>query len=176
MLFRVEPSRAQDVGINHAAAQKLNEACLLANTATASSAEHAGDVQLRTRFRKRKEAGSEARLNAVAKESPHKVLQRSLQVRQSDVLVNAEHFQLLEHRTVRRIGRIVAINLAVNDVTHRRRRLFHDADLVRRGVRAQQHLVLDEQGVHLVDCRMISGEVQRLEVVEKGLDLGSFRN
>ena len=57
---------------------------------------------------------------------------------------------------------------------HRRRLLLHRAHLHGRRVRAQQHLVREEECVVQRPRRMVGGRVECLEVVVVGLDLGTL--
>ncbi len=69
------------------------------------------------------------------------MVERSLQVAEGDVGIDAEPFELMEDGRVGRVRRVVAVHLAGADDAHRRRRLFHGADLHRRGMGAQQQAV-----------------------------------
>ena len=59
-----------------------------------------------------------------------------------------------------------------------RDRLFHQVDLGRRGVRAQDHRLglaeVDVEGVPQSPGRVRGRDVERLEVVPVALDLGTF--
>ena len=64
--------------------------------------------------------------------------QRAFQIRDADVLIDIEAFDLVKLRAVRRVDFIAPIGRARRDDANRRRRGFHRADLHGRSVRAQQ--------------------------------------
>ena len=72
--------------------------------------------------------------------------------------------------------RSLSLRIDAPRADHADRRLAreHRADLHRRGVRAQQPAVRDEQGVLRVARRMVVGEVEQREVVAVVLDLRSL--
>ena len=80
----------------------------------------------------------------------------------------------MEHRRAAHRDLVAAVDAAAGEHLHRRLVLFHRADLHVRGVRAQQELVdIEEERVLRVARGMIGREVERLEVVPVGLDLGA---
>ena len=94
----------------------------------------------------------------------------------------AKPFDLVEHRRVRGIGRVIAMHFSRTHHAHRRLHLLHGANLHRRRVRAQQQtitlrlrfLIGDEQCVLRIARRMVRGEIQGFEVVVVGLNLRAF--
>ena len=80
----------------------------------------------------------------------------------------------IEHRQVRRVGRLAAEDAAGADDADGRLRPLHDPDLDGRGVGPQEQVALDEERVPLVAGRMVGREVEGLEVVVVGLDLGAL--
>ena len=101
------------------------------------------------------------------------------EVAERDAAVDGEPLDLVEHRRVARVERVALryVRPGIDHVDRRRLRLHH-ADLHRRRVRAQQHLLgLAELHVERVlhrARRMAGREVERLEVVPVVLDLGPF--
>ena len=89
--------------------------------------------------------------------------------------VDRQPFELVEHPFVRRVLRLVAVDAAGHDHAHRRRRLLHDARLHRRGVRAQHDLAgqIDVDRVPDVARRVVARDVEQIEVVVRGLHLGT---
>ena len=81
----------------------------------------------------------------------------------------------MEHRRVRRVA-VDAIHAAGRDDLDRRRMRFHVADLDRRSLRAQNHAALDVEGVLHRARRMIFRRIERREIVEVVLDLGTIRD
>ena len=95
-----------------------------------------------------------------------------------DGLVDHKAFDLVEHRRVRRVP-VLAVDAAGRDHADRRFRVQHRAHLDRRGVRAQEFpravgCGLHEEGVVHLPRRMAGREVERGEVVEVVLDVGTF--
>jgi len=97
--------------------------------------------------------------------------QHSLQVAQGDVLVDGQALDLVEHRRVRRVV-VAPVGLAGEDVVQRRLLQLHLADLHRRGVRAQQHVLGDVEGVLQHPRRVVGQVVERVEVVVVPFGLG----
>ena len=96
---------------------------------------------------------------------------------EGDVGIDGQPFDLVEHVAVRRVGIVAAIDFARHDDAHRRRLLLHGANLHGRSVRAQQVAAasaFDVESVHVVARGMMLGNVERLEIVVRRLDLGPF--
>ncbi len=91
-----------------------------------------------------------------------------------DAAVHQQPLHLVEARRMGGVGVVLAERLARGDDLERRLVLQHVADLHRRGVRAQHHVVeaLQEERVLLVAGRVELGDVQLGEVVVLQLDLG----
>ena len=81
----------------------------------------------------------------------------------------------MEHRRVRRIRRITAEASARCEYTDRRLLLEQRPDLYRRGLRPQQNIIVDIEGVGPVSGRVVRSCVQCIEVVEYGLHLRTLR-
>ena len=97
----------------------------------------------------------------------------ALEVREIDVLVEHEALDLVEHWRVRHVG-IASIDRPGRDQTDRHALQLHGADLHRRGVGPEQAPVAEVEGVVHRPRRMVGGDVERLEIVEIVLDLGSL--
>src|SRR5438105_9489423 len=96
-------NEAEDIRINHAAAEELDPSAGFAEPAILGRAEfasaatfEAGNLHVRARFSEGKEAGIETRLHAGAEEFFHGVVERALEVAKSDVGVHSETFHLVE--------------------------------------------------------------------------------
>ena len=95
-----------------------------------------------------------------------------------------EPLDLLEHRRVRQVQVVAAIDLTGHDNPHWRLVALHIANLHRRGVRAEERgrpaetrdLAGEIQGVLHIPRRMLGGHVERFEVVVIVLDLGAFEH
>src|SRR5690348_6459657 len=146
-LFRVVIHKAVDGGIDHARAEKLDPAGAFAFAASGAAcaragaaAENARDVEFDTGLGKRKIAGAEARLEGRAEELLDEVFDGAGEIAESDVGIDGQPFDLVEHEGMRGVGIVAAIDLAGNDDAHRRFLLFHGANLNGRGVRAEKEL------------------------------------
>ena len=95
-------------------------------------------------------------------------------------LVDRERLDLVEHRRVAGVERLVAVGAAGRDDEDRRLHRLHGADLHRRRVRAQHHLLgiaeLDVERVLHRAGRVAGHHVERLEVVPVVLDLGALHD
>ena len=100
------------------------------------------------------------------------------EVGERDAAVDGERLDLVEHRRVAGVERLVAVRAPGRDHEDRRLLRLHGADLHRRRVRAQHHLLgLAEVHVERVlhRARRVAGrDVERLEVVPVVLDLGAL--
>src|SRR5215475_5186164 len=81
---------AEDCGVDHAAAEQLDPARVLALAAALAAAEGAADLHICAGFGEGEERGKEARFDARAEELLHGVVERALEVGEGDVGVNAE--------------------------------------------------------------------------------------
>ena len=86
--------------------------------------------------------------------------------RQRDALADDQAFDLREHRRVRQVEVVAAVDAARRDEPHRRLVRLHVADLHRRGVRAQQRAPV--VGRPRVDPAPAIGEVERVLHVARG--------
>ena len=168
--------------MHHAAAGDLEPAAF-------ERTAHEGDVDLGGRLGEREERGAEAHLQVVAlEEAAQEIGDHALEVGEADVLADPQAFDLVEHRRVRGVG-VDAIDAARRDdadLGHRLEMLvllhvlLHVAHLDRAGMRTQQDafgnlaaFILQVEGVVHGTRRMVVGRVQRGEVVEVVLDLGT---
>ena len=110
----------------------------IATALAASTADEAGDEHLRAGLGEREERWAEAGLHTRSEQRFHRVIERAFQIAEGDVRVHRQTFDLMEHRRVAGVGRIVAMDFAGNDNANRRLQLLHGANLHGRSVRAQQ--------------------------------------
>src|SRR5215467_1074606 len=132
----------ENIRIHHAATQNFDPSGLLARTAgvgtplAAAPADEAGHVELRARLGERKKRRTEERSHARTEQGLHGMIERALQIAKSNVGVDRQALDLMEHGRMAGIGRIVAMHFAGNHEAYGRRRLLHGADLHRRRVGA----------------------------------------
>ena len=163
--------------MHHAAAEDLQPARALANTAALAAAGHTADVNLRRWLREREIAWAQTDLHILAKHFTRKRQEHALEIGHRDVLVDQEPFDLVEHRAVGRVV-VAAIHTARCDDLDRQLTVhfFHRMHLHARSLGAQHHLVVDVEGVLHIARRMIRWQIQRLEVVVIAFDFRPFRN
>ena len=78
-----------------------------------------------------------------------KCSQRALEVREREAAVDGEALDLHEHRRVRRVERVAAVDAARADHVDRRRLRLHHAHLHGRGLRAQADAGVDPERVRI---------------------------
>ena len=106
-----------------------------------------------------------------AEERLDEVIQRPEKIAQRDPLVDGETLDLVERRCMRRVGCVTAVHATrAHDVDRRLARL-HGADLRRRRLRSEDCVVVQEERLQRRPGRMPGREVERVEVVARGLHL-----
>ena len=131
----------EDGGVDHAAAEELDPAGVLALAAALAAAEDAGDLDVGGWFGEGEEAGEETGFDVAAEEGLHGVVEGALEVGEGDVGVDAEAFDLMEDWGVGGVSGVVAVDFAGDDDADGRGLGDHGADLDRAGVRAHQETV-----------------------------------
>ena len=101
----------------------------------------------------------------------HKLCQRAFQMSHRDAAIDAESFDLEEHRIVSWIGRVAAEHAARRDHPHGRAASLHRMNLHRRSLRAQRKTIRGIERVLRIARRMTFRNIQRVEVIEVGFDL-----
>src|SRR4029453_1782856 len=117
--FDVVADGLEQGGVHHAAPEKLEPARLLAKPATAAVAALTFHVELCRRLGVRKEAWPESRLDPGIEELLGERIQCTLQVAQTDALVDDQALNLGEHRRVRRVEVAAAEEQARGKPPHR---------------------------------------------------------
>src|ERR1700730_7539271 len=142
----VDPAGHQPPGVAHAAAGDLDPALRPAHPARIAAGlgrSAAADVALHRhiagRLGEREVVGPEARAQPDAEHRVHEALDRPAQVGHGQSLVDREPLDLVEHRAVRGVERVVPVGAAGADHIQRQRAGQHGPDLDRRGLRAQHH-------------------------------------
>ena len=118
----------------------------------------------------------------LAEEAAGERVEGALQVAHADALIDGKALDLGEHPLMRGVRGLLAVALAGDDDAHGRFGLFHDADLVRGGVRAEQHRALaidegvDPDRVPHITGGVVVGDADGIEVVARPLDLGALED
>ena len=102
-------------------------------------------------------------------------MQRAFQVGEADVFINDQTFHLVEHRGVGLIV-VVTIDASRRDNTDRRLLVFHGADLHAGGLGAQQASGIEPESVVVSARRMVTRDIQRIEVVVIVFDFRARRH
>lgn len=126
---------------DHAGAQNLDPAGILAHPAALAAADRAGDVNLAAGLREGEIAGPQADLGLAAIEFLGKDVQHAAQVRHSDSLVDHQALHLIEDGGVGGVHVVAAVYPARADHADGRLLGEHGAHLDRRGVGAQNDIV-----------------------------------
>ena len=160
--------------MHHAGAEDLEPARPLAHAAARPVTGRAGDVHLGRRLREREEARTEAHLRVGIKELMEAELERPLEIGKGDPTVDHKPLHLREHRGVRRIVGVAAVDAPGRNHANGciRRALLHRARLYGRGLRAQEDVLRDIERVLHIACGVILRQIQRFEVEVVALDLG----
>ena len=87
------------------------------------------------------------RVSRSGEEGPQQVLQRALQVGEGQVLVDGEAFDLVEDEEVRGVDGVAPVAAAERDHVDRRIALFHLVDLRGGGLRAEDDVAVEVEGV-----------------------------
>ena len=156
--------------MHHAAAGDLEP--FLAHLADERTAE----IDLEARFGVGKVVWPESQLHFLAKQFLEDKLHRALEVANGDVFVDVQPLNLMKSGVVRGVCCVPAINAARHDDAHRRRRLFHHANLNRGSVRAQERPLagVEEKCVLRVASGVVGRGVERVEAVVFRLNLGAI--
>src|SRR6266487_5267317 len=115
--------------MHHTCAKDLQPAGVFADAAPLAVAERAIDIDLGARFREREVAATEAHAASLAEELLRETLQAALEIGHRAKLVDQEALDLVEHRLVRRVDRLVAVDLAGDDDAHGWSHLLHGPHL-----------------------------------------------
>ncbi len=176
VLLAVDAAVLEHVGIDHAAAEDLDPAGVLAERAALAAADVARHVHLRRRLGEGEEGGAQADAGLLAEELLGEVEQRLLHVGEGDVLVDIQAFHLVEDAVGAGGDDLVAEDTARADDADGRLPFLHGAHLQRGSVRAQGDvgLLLDEEGVLHVAGGVLLREVERREDVPVVLDVGTI--
>ena len=110
-----KPPERRTSRVNHAAAEHLHPAALLADAAALAVAEDATEGYLGARFGKRKKTGMEAAADVLAEKPLAEIVENPLEVGESDVLVDGEALDLMEDGRVRGVGIVAPVDLAGDD-------------------------------------------------------------
>lgn len=136
--FGIVAAVAQDVGMDHAAAENFQPAGVFAHLTALAVAEEAGYVHLGAGFGEGEVAGAEAGLPVGTKHAAGELSQGAFEVSKGDVLADSQPFYLGELDAAACSDLLVAVTHAGQNDAHGFGMVFaHGADLPGAGVRAQ---------------------------------------
>src|SRR5262249_55271551 len=123
--------------MHHPRTAQLDPARVFTNATTRAFAFEATEIELRARLSERKVRRPEARDRVRPEHSSQKLRDRTFQMRHRDAAVNAQSFNLEEHRIVRRIRRVAPKHTAGCDHPNRHATTLHRVNLHGGSLRAQ---------------------------------------
>ena len=164
------------MGMYHTAAQDLDPARALAETASLSAAFEAAHIHLRAWLREREMMGTEFRLCLRPEQLLCEYLQGSFQIREGNMLVNDQSLNLMEGRRVGSIHFVGTEYPAWRDHSDRQLSLLHDTCLHRGGLGTQHNIFINIESILLVLCRMIRRNIQFFKIIQVVFHLRPFHN
>src|SRR5579875_84484 len=169
---RIVADAAQHTRVNHAGAAHFKPARIFAYPTARSVAVDTVHIELSAWLGEREVAGAETYLAVGPEEFASEPFDHAAQLGHRAGLVNQQSLHLMEDGLMAGVNRLIAIDPPWHNGSHRRAHLLHDANLVRRGLCAQQYLPRRyPEGILHVAGGMILRNIQRLEVVVVGLHL-----
>ena len=174
VLFGIDAAAGEDVRMNHARAEDLDPALALAEAASLAAAGEAGYIDLSRRLGEREVVRTEADLRVRTEHPACEHRKSSLKIAHRNAAIDHKALDLVEERRMRCINRVGAVHTSGGEDADRRALLLHYMNLNGGGLRAKQHVVRYIEGVLRIACRMLRGNVQRLEVVVVKLDFGTL--
>ncbi len=156
--------------VDHAATKHLQPAGMAAYPASLASADNAFDIRLRRGLRKREVGGTETHLQLLLEKGLQEVVQNPLEITKGDVFIDHKTLHLMKHRRMGDVG-ITTIDAPGRNHAQRRPAFFHGANLHRRGVRTQQHVLVEIEGIVHGARRVVRRYIQCFEIVVVILDL-----
>src|SRR6266581_3655200 len=179
VLLVVYAAGLEHVGVHLTAAGYLKPTGLPAYPAARTAAKYAAHVDFGRRLGEREKRRPKARSQLlVFEELAQEIGENAFEIGEAHRLVDPKTLHLVEHRRVGRV-RIDAVHPARRDDLERRLVMLHVAHLDRRGVRAQKQALPGALQIERVVHRtrgVVLRLIERSEVVEVGLDLGTVRH
>ena len=174
----VDAAALEDLRVDHAGAEHLDPALALAGGAACAVALVALNVHFAARLGEREVMGAEARDRVLAVELAHDLVERALEVRHRNALVDGHALDLVEHGRVRGVDLVLAVHAAGSENADGQLARLHRVDLHGRGLRAQKdRAVLGEiERVAPLAGGMALLDVELREVVLGKFDLAVFEN
>src|SRR5919202_1411390 len=175
-VVRVVADRLEHGGVDLPGAAHLDPAGVLADRAAGPPAREAGDVELDRGLREGAEARPDPDLALRPEERAREAEERALQIGERDSAVDGQPLDLVEDRAVGRVRRVAPVAAAERHHVDGRLVRLHVADLAVRGVRPEEHVVVQVKGVARRAGRVPDRRVERVEVVVGVLDLAAVED
>ena len=172
-IFRIDTAIGEHIGMHHPATHDFEPAALFADPAARAPALSALNIHFRRWLGERKIGRPEAHRQIGFKKGFQELIDRSSQVRKTDVAVDHQPFDLMKHRRVCEI-RIAAINPPRTHDADRRRLALHGANLHRRSMGAQNMSGVDVERIVHRARGMVRGNIECFEVVIIVFDFRTF--
>ena len=134
VLFGIDAAHFKYMGMNHTAAEDLNPAAALAETAAGSAAFEAGHIHLGAGLREGEVMGTEFRLGLRSEKLFRELCQSTFKVCKGDAFVYNQALDLMERRRMGSVHLIGTVNTSRGKHTDRKLALLHDTGLYRRSL------------------------------------------
>ena len=159
---RVDAAALEHLRVDHAGAEDLDPALALAGGAALAAALVALHVHLAARLGEREVVRAEAGDGVFAVELAHERVERALQIRHRDALVDDHALDLVEHGRMRSVDLILSVDAAGRDHADRQGLALHRTHLHRGGLRAQENAA-------------VLGQIERIRPFAGGVPLGGVK-
>ena len=173
VFFRIDASGSKHIRVNHACAEDFHPTALRTRGIPP-------DVHFKTGFGEGEEGGTHPVFDLAVEHHFGEHHQGFLQFSEGDVFVDVQGFDLMEQEIGFIVDGFIAVHASGHDGADGRFAREHVSDLRRRGVRAQQQIVLrivvifaNEERVLHIARGVLRREIERGEIVEVVFELGS---
>ena len=169
--LRIDAAAGEDVGMDHARAEDFDPAGAFADPAALAAAGRAGNVHFHAGLGEGEEGGAEPDLGFRPVYLMGEFLENPFQVAQGDALVHDEALHLMEDGGMGGVHLVGPVDPSGTDHPDGGTALFHDPDLGRGGLAAQQQVLREVEGILHIPGGMVFRKVERLEAVVLRLHL-----
>ena len=152
--------------MDQAAGDQLEPAGSVARGAAFAVAKLALEIQLKPRLDEREEALAQTHGRLVVENLAQERLHDGDQVRDGNIFIDHQPLALVESILVARVHRLVAEAASRENGAERNAQFLHRADLVRRGVRTHEHLILEPVRVLHFARRVVRRNVHGVEIIK----------
>src|SRR6185295_17156822 len=174
--LRIDADLFQYVWMNHSASAQFNPTRTLAHSASGASADITTEVDFRRRLGEWKIRRAKPGSHARPKHHLDEPLQCSFQIGKRDVAIDVQAFDLEEHWIVSRVGCVASEHAARRNHSQRRLLTLHRVYLNSRCLTPKSEVFRNIKRIGGIARRVAGRNIERVEVVKAGFDLGSIFN